>query len=188
MGAGLRMRALKFLAVVGLTLVFVLGIGLRRDCAALWAQLPPPNPLTAPRPLPSAPAALPAPVPPQGIPSLAVVPPPSSPTPTPSARVFNCSCFGPASPTHWMGRVTAPSYFGARQAAVGACLSYNQNREPQPPVVPTGPPSSVVSAVSGIVANQAAVVSSLSAGQQLPGSVTFFTPQQLRACSQCTCD
>jgi len=188
MEAGLRMRALKFLAVVALPLVFVLGIGLPRDLAVLWGQLPPPNPLTAARPLPSAPAQLAPPVPVQGLPSLAVVPSPASPAPTPSFRVFDCSCFGPASPTHWMGRVTAPGYFGARQAAVGACLSYNQNRQPQPPVVPTQPPSSALAGVSGIVANQAAVVSSRSAGVQLPGSVTLFTPQQLRACSQCTCD
>lgn len=182
------MRILKVVAGVALALVFVLGIGQPRDLAALWAQLPPPNPLTAPRPLPSAPAALAAPVLPQGIPSLAVVSPPATPTPTPSARVFNCSCFGPATPTHWMGRVTAPSYFGARQAAVGACLSFNQTREPPPAVVPTGPPSLATSAVAGVVANQAAVASALSAGQQLPGSVTFFTPQQLSACSKCTCD
>jgi len=189
MGAGLRMGALKFLAVVALALVFVLGIGLPRDHAALWAQLPPPNPLTAPRAVPSAPAQLAPPVPPQGLPSLAVVPSPASPAPTPSFRVFNCSCFGPATPTHWMGQVTTASgYFGARQAAVGACLSYNQNRQPQPPVIPTGPTSSALAAVSGVVANQAAVVSSRSAGQQLPGNVTFFTAQQLRACSQCTCD
>lgn len=182
------MRALKFFAALALPLAFVLVIGLPDDRGASWAQLPAPDPLTAPRAVPSAPAQLAPPVPPQGLPSLAVVPPPRAPAPTPSVRAFSCSCVGPASPTHWMGRVTAPGYFGARQAAVSACLSYNENREPQPPVVPSGPASSAASAVSGIVANQAAVVSSLRAGQQLPGSVTLFTPQQLRACSQCTCD
>lgn len=185
------MRLLKFLAAVAPPLVFVLGMGLSEDHpGAIWAQLPPPNPLTAPRPLPSAPAQLQPPVPPQGLPSLAVVAPPASPLPTPSARVFNCSCFGPASPTHWMGLVTAPSYFGARQAAVTACLSFNQTRQPQPPVVPAAAPTSLVPSGTGagVIANQAALASALNAGQQLPGNVTFFTPQQLRACSRCTCD
>ena len=165
------------------------------------AQLPTPNPLIVPAPLPSPPAQLTPIVPPIGIPSLAIVPTPAAiATPTSVSRTFNCSCFGPASPTHWMGHVMAPSYFSAQQAAVSACLAYNDTKEPQPPVVAarTSPSagaatsasatSSGLSAVTGLIANQAAVASALSAGQQLPSTVTFFGPQQLRACSRCACD
>jgi len=163
------------------------------------AQLPAPNPLIVPAPLPSPPAPLPPVGPQQGIPPLAVVPPPAGlATPVSALRTFNCSCFGPASPTHWMGRVTAPGYFAAQQTAVSTCLSYNENKQPQPPRVAgqssgTGPASNTsigtqLGALTGLVANQGAVASALSAGQQLPPTVTFFAAQQLRACSRCACN
>jgi len=176
---------MKFLSAIALPVLMAIVLFLR---TLAWPQLPPPNPLTAPRPLPSPPAQLPAPVQPQGIPSLAIVAPVVTTAPTPIARVFNCSCFGPSTPTHWMGVVTAPGYFAARQTAVNACLSYNENKEPQPPILPSGPASSTEAAAAGIVSNQAALVSSRAAGQQLPGTVTSFTVQQLLACSRCTCD
>ena len=171
--------------------------------ARVAAQLPTPNPLVVPPPPPPPPAQLPPiAAPAGGIPSLAIIPTPAvAPPPATTGRMFNCSCFGSPGPTHWMGTLTAPSYFLARQSAVSACLAYNQNKEPQPPVVLSGSsPSSTgglpggvggggqLGAVTGLIANQAAVASALSAGQQLPSTVTVFAPQQLRSCSRCACD
>jgi hypothetical protein len=178
---------MKFLSVAAWFLVLALGYVLVSHPGPACAQLPTPNPLIVPPPPPPPPAQL-APIAPLegGIPSLSVVPTPAAAaTPTSVSRTFNCSCFGQASPTHWMGTVAAPGYFSAQQAAVSACLAYNQNKEPQPPVVNTG---SQLGAVTGLVANQAALASALSAGQQLPSTVTFLTPQQLRACSHCACN
>ncbi|MBV8053984.1 MAG: hypothetical protein JO071_01950 [Deltaproteobacteria bacterium] len=169
-------------------LVLAFGYLLVSHPGPVFAQLPAPNPLVVPPLPPPPPAQLRPIVPPQqgGIPSLAVVPTPAViATPISAARIFNCSCFGQASPTHWMGRVSAPGYFSAQQTAVNTCLAYNRDKEPQPPVVLSG---SQLGAVTGLVANQTAVASALSAGQQLPSTVTFFTPQQLRACSHCTCN
>ncbi len=182
-------------------LVLTLGYVFVSHPGSVCAQLPTPNPLIVPPPLPPPPPQLPPIAPPQGsIPSLAVIPTPAAAAPpTSAARIFDCSCFGPASPTHWMGRVTAPSYFNAQQAAISACLAYNQTKQPQPPLVIAGQSQSPIAgapaiggselnAVTGLIANQAAVASALSAGQQLPPTVTFFALQQLRACSHCACD
>jgi hypothetical protein len=164
------------------------------------AQLPTPNPLIVPSPLPPPPAQLPAIAPQRSVPSLAIVPTPAAATtPTSASRIFNCSCFGSPGPTHWMGRVTAPGYFAARQSALSTCLAYNENKQPQPPVVAAGPSSSMIGGAptgggtanaltAPALANQEAVASALSAGQQLPSTVTFFAPQQLRACARCSCD
>ena len=95
-----------------------------------WAQLPATNPLVVPPLPPSPPAQLPAPA------STAIapipIPVPSLPAAysTPGARLFNCSCWGPGQPTHWMGQVTAASYLSASQSASGACVSYNQGKPP----------------------------------------------------------
>jgi hypothetical protein len=99
------------------------------------------------------------------------------------------------------GTGSGAELFGAQQAAISACLSYNENKEPQPPLVSAGQAQSAVpgesassgsstqlSAASGLVANQAALASALRAGQQLPSTTTFFLPQQLQACSRCACD
>ena len=193
---------MKFPQAVAGFLALTLGSMLVAHLGCAFAQLPTPNPLIVPPPAPPPPAQLPPIAPQQGIPSLAIVPTPRvAATPTSALRVFNCSCFGSPGPTHWMGRVTAPGYFAARQAAVSTCLAYNENKQPQPPIVTAGPPSSAVSGApggagagnplsvaSGLIANQAAAASALSAGQQLPPTVTFFAPQQLRACSRCTCN
>jgi hypothetical protein len=63
-----------------------------------------------------------------------------------------------------------------------------ENKESQPPVLPSGPASSTEAAAAGLVTNQAALIASRAAGQQLPGTVTSITSQQLQACSRCTCD
>jgi len=194
---------MKVLSVVAWVFVLAFGCILVSHPGPVYAQLPTPNPLIVPPPLPPPPPQLPPVAAPQGgIPSLAVVPTPAAAaTPTSVSRTFNCSCFGPASPTHWMGTVAAPGYFNAQQAAVSACLAYNQVKEPQPPIVAAGgasasatagAPGAVsaggLNAVTGLIANQAAVASAVSAGQQLPSTVTFFAPQQLRACAHCACD
>jgi hypothetical protein len=184
--------------VVGLGGVLVFHPGL------VWAQLPTPNPLVVP-PLPPPPPPQLAPITPleAGLPSLTIIPTPSAvSSPTSAERTFNCSCFGPSSPTHWMGTVTAPSYFNAEQSATSACLAYNELKQPQPPLVATAGTTSAITssgaaapasagglnAVTGLVANQAAVASALSAGQQLPSTVQNEVPQQLRACARCACD
>jgi hypothetical protein len=190
------MRVLKSLALIALSLVFLLAIGIPRDTVTLWAQLPPPNPLTAPRAVPSAPAQLPAPVPPQGLPSLAVVPSPATAVPTPAARVFSCSCFGPSSGTSWMGQVTAAGYFAARQSATGACAAYN-TRSPQSPFIP--PRQTTTSALPtlpqgfqpGNLAGAPQIVGTESAEQLKAAGLQKTLPVNslgLSQCEQCTCD
>jgi hypothetical protein len=190
------MRALKVIAATALPLAFALTIGLPRDQAALWAQLPASNPVTAPRALPSAPSQLSPPVPAQGLPSLAVVPSPAAATPTPSARVFSCSCFGPGSGTSWMGKVSAPGYFSARQSATGACLAYAA-RTPQSPFISprlttTAPvPTLPQGFEQGDLAGSPQILSFATAQQQKAAGLRSFTPvsgSPLTACAQCTCD
>src|SRR5271156_5117998 len=115
------MTALKTIAVLALALMLA---------SVTWAQLPAPNPLVVPPLPPGPPAQLPAPV------STAIapipIPVPSLPAAasTPGARLFNCSCWGPGQPTHWLGQVTAASYLSASQSASGACTSYTQGKVP----------------------------------------------------------
>jgi hypothetical protein len=184
------MRVIKVLALLALpiSLLFALGTPWQHD--GVWAQLPAPNPYVRPRALPSAPAQLPAPVSTLVAPPLAPVPSPPPPTPRVTARVFNCSCFGPGSGTHWMGLVQTSSYFGARQAALSACLSFNERREPQPASIRQQASSSQVGSSSalalppGFTSPDAAATAS----QTLPGRLNFSTAAQLQACQTCTCD
>src|SRR5271154_6497204 len=44
--------------------------------------------------------------------------------PTPSPRLFNCSCFTTPSGTEWAGTVTASSYSEASLTAAGDCVIY----------------------------------------------------------------
>lgn len=185
----MRMRLVKVLALLAPVIVLILALGTPWQHDSVWAQLPTPNPLVRPRPLPSAPAQLPAPVSTLVAPPLAPVPKPPTPAPRVSARVFNCSCFGPGLGTHFIGRVQAPSYFGARQAALSACLSFNERREPQPAMI-----QQRSSAVAGFSSAQALPSGSTSAdaaataSQTLPGRLNFSTAAQLQACQTCTCD
>jgi hypothetical protein len=177
------MRIVKFLAVIVLPSLM---LAARLDRAL--AQLPTPNPLVVPLAAPPPPQQLLAPVQPQGLPSLVAIPTARATYAAPStSRIFNCSCFGPGTGTHWMGEVSAAGYFAARQGAVSACLSYNTNKQPAPPAVPIQTPSSNLSAPNmpgvSIPANMAASV-----GQSMPGTINFSSSAQLRECSQCTCD
>ena len=184
------MRVVKVLALLAPVIILIFALCAPWPHSAVWAQLPTPNPLVGPRPLPRAPAQLPAPVSTLIAPPLAPVPAPPTPAPPVTARVFNCSCFGPGSSTHWMGRVEAPSYFGARQSALGACLSFNERREPQPALIQQRTSSGQVGSSSalplppGFTSPNAAKA----AGQSLPGGLNFSTAGQLQACQTCTCD
>jgi hypothetical protein len=183
------MRVVKVLALLALVLILLFALGTPWQCDGVWAQLPTPNPYVRPRALPSAPAQLPAPVSTLVAPPLAPVPKPPTPAPPVTARVFNCSCFGPGSGTHFMGRVQAPSYFGARQAALSACLSFNERREPQPALIrqqsnSQAGSSSALPLPQGFTSPDAAATAS----QTLPGRLNFSTAAQLQACQTCTCD
>ncbi len=110
-------------------LIAVLAIALTMASVAS-AQLPATNPLVVPALPPSPPAQLPAPVSTAIAPLPVAVPSLPAAYSTPGARMFNCSCFGPGAPTHWMGTVTAASYLSASQSASGACVSYNKGKPP----------------------------------------------------------
>jgi hypothetical protein len=193
-----------------LALAFILAT----ECVGL-AQLPAPNPLVVPPLPPSPPAQLPAPV------STAIVPiplsVPSLPAAyaTPGARTFNCSCFGPGTPTHWMGQVTAASYLGASQAASGACVSYNQGKPPSYGTAGGIGAGNSYGSLPGAAQNAGAANSYGSPGVAqssgaanslggLPGApqsvgqsgsfggpgtgLSFSSAQQQRLCSECVCD
>jgi hypothetical protein len=60
----------------------------------------------------------------------------SRPTPTPSARIYNCSCFNTGTRVRWIGQVQASSFYQARQSAVNSCAAYNFNRRPSSAFIP----------------------------------------------------
>jgi hypothetical protein len=169
--------------LVGLTI----GLVLVADRGMVRAQLPAPNPLVAPLPAPSGPRTLAAPVQALAVPSLAAVPTVPAPTPTPSLRAFNCSCFGPGTSTRWMGQVSAPSYFAARQAATGACLTYNERKEPPAAVVPT-PPANPAGPAMALPQGFEGLGAAGSTGAALPGGLSISTASALKGCAQCACD
>ena len=178
------LRAVKGIATALLAAIFALALGGPRSLASLWAQTAA-NPLLAPVPPPAAPAQLPAPVTTAIAPVLVPVPAPPPASPTPSVRAFNCSCFGRATGIHWMGQVTAPGYFNARQSAVGACLSYNLRREPQSPFQTLrGSGSTKVPILPGADVPG----TSTRLGQALPGALNFSSAERLQRCSNCVCD
>lgn len=176
------MRALKGTAIVSLVAIQMMALGWPRSIAPLWAQTAT-NPLIAPVPPPAAPSQLPAPVTTALAPILAPVPTLALATPTPSVRVFNCSCSGRASATNWMGTVKAPGYFAARQSAVGACVAYNRTREPPPPA---GTARRVGTVPVLPDANAPGVAGQLTS--TLPGVLDPSAVTDLQNCSSCVCD
>ena len=82
-----------------------------------------------------------------------------------------------------MGQVSAPGYFAARQTATGACLGYNEQKEPAPAVV--APAQGAVPVIPPSFANPDAAAS---AGATLPGGLTVSSAAQRQACAQCICD
>jgi hypothetical protein len=185
---GRTLRAVKGIAVVTLVAIFTMALGGPRSIASLWAQTAA-NPLIAPVPPPAAPSQLPAPITTAIAPILQPVPTLPIASPTPSLRAFNCSCFGRATATNWMGQVSAQGYFAARQAAVGACLSYNERRAPQPPVMTSRGSTTAAGANSVPILPGAAIGGGASqVGQSLPGTLDLSTAQQLQRCSNCVCN
>jgi len=175
------MRAIKGIAIAMLVAIFTLLLGSPREFAALWAQSA--NPLIAPVPPPAAPSQLPAPVTTAIAPILVPVPGLPTATPSPSERAFNCSCFGRGTRTNWIGQVSAAGYFAARQSAVGACVSYNERREPASPLQSMGS-----SATVPVLPGSAVPGSATQLGSTRPGTLNFSTAQQLQMCSTCFCD
>ena len=183
--------------------------------SVVWAQLPAPNPLVVPPLPPGPPAQLPAPA------STAIAPlpisVPSLPAAysTPGARMFNCSCYGPGEPVHWMGQVTAASYLSASQGASGACVSYNKGKPPSYGTAGGIGAANFFGSLPGAQQNAGAANnfpapgvaqssgSSSSLGA-LPGAaqgigsansfggpstgLSFSSAQQQRLCSNCVCD
>ncbi|MBV8771364.1 MAG: hypothetical protein JO166_03370 [Deltaproteobacteria bacterium] len=186
------MRIGKIIAALVLPVLILFALVASTSPVRLWAQLPPSNPNLGPAATPSAPPQLSQPAATIGIPPLAVIPTPRAPTPVAAARTFNCSCFGPGSGTHWMGRVSASGYFAARQSAVHACLADNQRTQVASPFIPPSAVGGAAIAQSGALGPQALPGADLpvdaAAAQELPGVPNFSTAAQLRMCSQCTCD
>jgi hypothetical protein len=204
--ANRAMAALKPIAVLALALMLA---------SVAWAQLPATNPLVVPPLPPGPPAQLPAPA------STAIapiaIPVPSLPAAysTPGARMFNCSCFGPGEPVHWMGQVTAAGYLSASRSASGACVSYNQGKPPSYGTAGGIGAGNFFGPLPGAAQNAGAAKSfgfpgvaqssgSSSSLGSLPGAaqgigggnsfggpsagLSYSSAQQQRLCSNCVCD
>lgn len=178
------MRILKLAAAAMIAAGFAIALCWPSGRDNVWAQLPSANQFLLPVPPPSAPPQLAAPVTVEAAPSLIAVPTPAIPTPTPSVQTFNCSCFGPATGTAWMGSITSTSYFNAQQTAVGDCVAFNE-RSPSLPVIPsvsssrgTGLPSLPGSASPPDQANDN--------GEPLPNHI-FSSQTAVAACERCAC-
>jgi hypothetical protein len=178
------MRPLKGTAIVVLVAIYTFALSGSPAIVPLWAQTAR-NPLIAPVPPPAAPAQLPAPVTTAIAPILAPVPTLALATPTPSVRSFNCSCSGRGIHTNWMGTVSAPGFFAARQSAVGECLAYNRNREPSSPTqTARGAVSTSVPILPG--ANVPGAAAQLTSS--LPGTLNSSTAADLQNCANCVCN
>ena len=176
-------RILKFVAAAVIAVSFLITLCWPPDHLNVWAQLPAPNPLLAPVAPPSAPAQLPAPVPNEGVPSLVAVPSPPAASPTVAARSFACSCFGPGNGTAWMGSIVSTSFFGAKQAAQGACIAFNE-RSPSQPAIPSI--SSAQSSLPLLPGN--ALPADVAGAEGLPLPNTVYSAQRaLSACERCGC-
>jgi hypothetical protein len=178
----LGMSLAKFFTAFALLVMMAIALGSPDDRAG--AQLPAPNPLVAPLPAPSGPGQLTVPGQALAAPSLLALPTPTATMTASTRRVFNCSCFGAAKPTSWMGQIIAPSFFAARQAATGTCLSFNERREPPAPVVASSPPPAAVTMPQGFENPNSAG----SPGSTLPGQLMTSSAAELAECSQCACD
>jgi hypothetical protein len=201
--------ALKFLVVLALPLIFELGLKVG------WAQLPAPNPLVVPPLPPSPPAQLPAPVSTAVVPVPQAIPSLPAPYAAPGPRVFNCSCSGVGTPTHWMGQVTASGYSSASASAGGACAAYYQGKAPSYGTAGGIGAANFFGPLPGAAQNAGAANSYGSPGVaqsssapsalgSLPGAaqgagqansfgspqsaLSFSSAQQQRLCSRCACD
>jgi hypothetical protein len=179
------MRIFKIIAALLLPVLITVALTLPPERMRSWAQLPPGNPNLAPAIVPTVVPSLAQPAATIGIPTLAVIPTPAAIATAVGLRVFNCSCFGPGSGTHWMGQLSATGYFTARQGATRACLSFNQQK--QPPTAFNYANSFAGVALAPRLAG-ANLPPNAAAVQPLPGTLNFSTAAQLQMCSQCTCN
>jgi len=187
-GIFIKMRIAKSRWAVAFAAGLLIVVALTFHQSRSMAQLPTPNPLVAPLPPPSAPATLTAPGAALAAPSLAAVPTLQGAPPTPAARAFNCSCYGPAEGTSWMGQVSASGYFTAKQTATSACLTYNQQKEPA--FAGVAPAEGGVSLVpKTFTGPDAAIVpSGVATTTTLPGALSITTTAQQTACERCVCN
>jgi hypothetical protein len=88
-----------------------------------------------------------------------------------------------------MGQVSSTGYFAARQTATGACLTYNEQKQPAPPVLGENGVASLAAQSPSVSlppgfnpVNQAGTV------QPLPNEVNLSTGTQTQLCSNCVCD
>lgn len=179
----MRFRILKLAAAATIAVGFIITLCWPPNRIDVWAQLPAPNPLLAPVPPPAAPPQLAAPALNVGVPSLVPVATPATPAPTPSEQTFNCSCFGPGSPTAWMGQVVSASYYAARQAAEGACVAHNE-RSPSQPAIP-----SISSSQNSLPSMPESALPADAAGDQgktLPDTI-FSSQNAVTSCERCSC-
>ena len=179
------MRIAKFIAAFLLPVLMTIALAFKPEQMRLWAQLPPSNPNLAPVVTPRGVASLSQPAATLGIPTLAPIPTPAAIASAVTLRAFNCSCFGPGIGTRWIGQIGATGYFAARQGATSACLSYNQRKQPAPPLnyASSFADAAVLPAFPG--ANQPPDAAAV---KTLPGTLNFSTAAQLQACSRCTCN
>lgn len=165
----------------------IVAVAVTSHASLVLAQLPAPNPLVAPLTAPRGPAMLAAPVQAQSVPSLVAVPTIPAASPTPGGRAFNCSCFGAGEGTRWMGQVSAPGYFAARQAATGACRGYNERKEPAPALV-LPHPGTQFGPNATLPPGFANPDGAAGVGAKLPGGLSVSSAAQRHACAQCVCD
>ncbi|MGH7905900.1 MAG: hypothetical protein ACREP6_04665 [Candidatus Binataceae bacterium] len=189
------MRNFRYLLLIAvLAALWLLTLGGPRNSSKVYAQLgAPPPPLPAPPPPPAAgPAGVTAPTP--AAPVLAPAPGASltapQATPTPSSRIFNCSCFGAGSRTRWMGTVQASGYFQARQSAVNSCIAYNVNRRPSSSYLPPHRFSFFPTPVPPVTNGQTEPGLPTAQSPGLSGFSFLTSPQSaiIGQCNQCACN
>ena len=169
-------------------MMLALLLGALAGVARAQAPAPPPGPppLTEPSVpiLPGAPSQL---ISVPGVVATPLLTPVAVPTmqPTPSPRLFNCSCFTTASGTEWAGTVVAASYSAASSAASGACVNYLASTPQSPYILPgqspglgvvSTTPSNTTTGTTSTSTTSTSTTSTTSTAGQLPGTVTSNSP------------
>jgi hypothetical protein len=188
-------RTARNLVVISVVVsVWILTLGVPRHSGSSWAQLgAPPAPLPAPPPPPgAAPTAGAAVIP--GAASLAPAPGSTAaiaqPTPTPSSRIYNCSCYNVGTRVRWIGQVQASSFYAARQNAVNSCVAYNFNRRPSSAFIPPPVFSFFPTPVPPVAASQTEPALPTLQAPGLSGFALLNSPRAvvLAQCGLCSCD
>jgi len=169
-----------FISGARYALVTALALAAFAGLARAQAPAPPPGPPPLTQPsvpiLPGAPSQLTSVPGVVATPLLTPVPVPTE-QPTPSPRLFNCTCFTNASGTQWAGTVTASSYSTAISAAGGACISYLTST-PQSPFIQPGqsPGLSSLNTSSSTTASGSSSESSNTSASAIPGTGASNSP------------